>query len=378
MKRKGVRRCISTDSLTYDESCVAHDLSLKTMLFIELMCNQVEANKSYGELIQTKNALAQFGFTNSKNTELLGKMSTQMADYKKAKGVLLFMESVWEKFGTDAMVVRYDHFFEILEKYDMVCGSFDRYLGGIPQFVLNVLVRLNEMWESKELTTEYALGLNYAKSLILKDETTGIENLKKRLRIPLRTDNEAAKKAINSYIGFDMGKADADGERDSLTDVLFIAAPAADMQPIEMSMEFETERLKELRAIKPESSADLDAVRTHWIRTHDRERAEVLEQEIEFLSSKVLQEMGIIEQKIKDEENRLKEIVTSYDLNRYAKIEFIHKEADIIRVLKDPFICSLTPYGVLIHAKWGAEAEDSTIKRYEQLCDAVIGKGGQA
>lgn len=28
---------------------------------------------------------------------------------------------------------------------------------------------------------------------------------------------------------------------------------------------------------------------------------------------------------------------------------------------------------VLIHAKWGAEAEDATIKRYEQLRDAIIG-----
>ena len=60
--------------------------------------------------------------------------------------------------------------------------------------------------------------------------------------------------------------------------------------------------------------------------------------------------------------------------DRYAKISFIHKEAEIVRILKDPFICSLTTHGVLIHAKWGAEAEDATIKRYEQLRDAIIGK----
>lgn len=39
----------------------------------------------------------------------------------------------------------------------------------------------------------------------------------------------------------------------------------------------------------------------------------------------------------------------------------------------DPFICSLCDYGVIIHSMWGAEAEDATIKRYEQLRDAIIG-----
>lgn len=43
----------------------------------------------------------------------------------------------------------------------------------------------------------------------------------------------------------------------------------------------------------------------------------------------------------------------------------------------DPFIFSYSELGyILIHAKWGAEAEDATIKRYEQLRDAIIGKGG--
>lgn len=42
----------------------------------------------------------------------------------------------------------------------------------------------------------------------------------------------------------------------------------------------------------------------------------------------------------------------------------------------DPFVFTVSELGyILIHSMWGAEAEDATIKRYEQLRDAIIGKG---
>lgn len=94
-----------TYTAPYSESHVSADLSAMAMLFIELMCQQQEQNKSYGELIRTKDALAQFGFKNTQNAKLLGAMTGQMAEYKKATDTLAFMEDVWQKFGTDAMVV---------------------------------------------------------------------------------------------------------------------------------------------------------------------------------------------------------------------------------------------------------------------------------
>lgn len=39
----------------------------------------------------------------------------------------------------------------------------------------------------------------------------------------------------------------------------------------------------------------------------------------------------------------------------------------------DPFICSLTKYGVMIFTKWGNEAQDDIIKRYEELSKYVNG-----
>lgn len=362
-----------TYTAPYSEAQVSADLSAMAMLFIELMCQQQEQNKSYGELICTKNALAQFGFKNSQNAKLLGAMTEQMAEYKKASDTLAFMEDVWQKFGTDAMVVRYDHFFQILEKYDMVCGSFDRYTGGIPQSALDTLTRLNEMWERGKLKRKYALGLSYARQLTFENEITGMETMKRRLRVSLRTNDKLVASAISDYVGFDIEAKDSDEKHDTLTDVLFIAAPVADMKPLKMEVRFDTDKLNKLRNARPNIEHEFEIARKRFLCSLECSRA--LRDEYHRLGDIRNKEAAAINQAVKDEEVRLQAILADSDINRYAKISFIHKEAEIVRILKDPFICSLTPCGVLIHAKWGPEAEDATIRRYEQLRDAVIGKG---
>lgn len=47
-------------------------------------------------------------------------------------------------------------------------------------------------------------------------------------------------------------------------------------------------------------------------------------------------------------------------MNASRGIRFIQKP-------KDPFICSLVPYGVVIYSRWGKEAEDESLARYDQL-----------
>lgn len=52
------------------------------------------------------------------------------------------------------------------------------------------------------------------------------------------------------------------------------------------------------------------------------------------------------------------------------KVKSLSKFARFIQT-KDPFFCSCTEYGVLIYSKWGDEAQDEIIKRYEQLSKSV-------
>ncbi len=354
----------------YEEAHVTADLSAKAMLWITLLCDQVEQNKSYGELIQTKDALSKFGLYNSQNAMLLGEMTPQMQQYTEATNTLAFMEEVWEKFGKEVMVVRYDHFFEILEKYDMVCGSFNRYMGAIPQEAIDTLNRLDEMWRQKEFNQRYGLTLGYASFYLLKDEDSGIQPLINRIRIPFRVSDRGIMKQISNLTGIKLN-ATENSDLGSITEALFIAAPAADMKPLEMNVSLATDKLGKLRNAEPSTPEPSPHLFAGYGLRFSGQTQQLSEYEIRM--SKRREEIRSIEQAVKDEENRLKDIFRTSDINRYAKIDFISEEPKIVRILRDPFICSLTPHGVLIHAKWGAEAEDATIKRYEQLRYAVMG-----
>lgn len=91
----------------------------------------------------------------------------------------------------------------------------------------------------------------------------------------------------------------------------------------------------------------------------------------------LVQSVSVENRAIRDEESRLQSVIEKSNIARYCEIDFIKTQPIPERKLFDPFICSCTPHGVLIHAKWGAEAEDATIKRYVQLRDAIIGEGGE-
>lgn len=359
----------------YEEAHITADLSAKAMLMIAMLCDQAEQNKSYGELIQTKDALSKFGFSNSQSAKLLGEMTQQMQQYTEATNTLAFMEEVWQKFGKEAMVVRYDHFFEILEKYDMVCGSFDRYTGAIPQDAINTLNRLSDMWEQKQFNQRYGLKLGYTGEYVIRNEDTGIRSMIKMLRMPMLVSDKGVTEQL-ANVTSSTTPTDDEGPLKSITDSLFIAAPAADMKPVELEVEFKTAKLKKLRSASPATKA----LSFRWVYGYneaisDKEikRREAERDRVNAIRRK---EIADICQAVTDEEERLKGILRASDINRYAKINFISEEPEIVRILRDPFICSLTRYGVLIHAKWGAEAEDATIKRYEQLRDAIMGKGG--
>lgn len=354
---------VETTPKLYTAEDVHRDLTAFVLLFLSDIQQEIERKEVPATISQDAALLSEFGLTHSKNAviakNLAKEVSAHNKEYDRKKAALAFMADVWATFGTDAMVVRYDHFFQILEKYDMVCGSFDRYTGGIPQEALNVLSSLKELWGKGQFRSEYGLPLSYASSFTFRDESCDIVHLRNRARIPMRVSDEAvmrqfAKLCFIKNLGVDKPRG-----LESINDALFIAAPAADMKPLKMEVKFDLRDSDDVRSARERKKRELGS--ELW--------------KYPSLSQSRIEEAE--NRAIRAEETRMQSVIEKSNIARYCEIDFIKTQPLPERKLYDPFICSLTPHGVLIHAKWGAEAEDATIKRYEQLRDAIIGKGGE-
>ena len=329
----------------YTAEDVHRDLMAKVLLFLTDIQQEIE-RKDVPAVIQNDAALlSEFGFSNAKNTQIANSIRKSVATHNKAyeekKSALAFMEEVWQKFGKEAMVVRYDHFFEILEKYDMVCGSFDRYTGTIPNEALGVLASLKEMWEKGGFSPEFGMAHRYARTFTLRDISCDLKHLKNRARMPFRVEDKEVMRVMERLSFIPNLGVDTDLSLGSINDALFIAAPAADMKPLNMAIEFKL---------------------SHNINPSNFERGYQYDRAVSLYK--------------REKGDEIQAIIEKSSIPCYCKCDFIKTQPLPERKVYDPFICSLTRYGVLIHAKWGAEAEDATIKRYEQLRDAIMGKGG--
>lgn len=343
----------------YTVEDVHRDLTAFTLLFLSNIEQEIERKEVPTTISHDVALLSEFGLTNSKNAVICNNFVKEVAahnkEYDSKKASLTFMSDVLAKFGKDAMVVRYDHFFQILEKYDMVCGSFDRYTGSIPQEALNMLSSLKELWNKGQFHFEYGLPLGYASSFTFRDESCDIVRLRNRARMPMRvSDANVMQQIARLCLIKDLGCFTPRG-LECLNDALFIAAPTADMKPLRITINFDVRDSLNVKRARKKAEDELGV--NLWRYPN--------------MSADLIRHAE--NDAILAEETRLQSIIEESDIDRYCDIDLIKTQPLPKRMLYDPFICSLTPYGVLIHAKWGPEAEDATIKRYEQLRDAIMG-----
>lgn len=230
--------------------------------------------------------------------------------------LLRFMIKMWRDLGPKTMLVDFEHFRNILKKHNMMCVTFGSYLGDIPA------ENLLEIESAVSILKEYPIGL-YSKPISSKEViyASNSEELLDAIRFPFH--QEDAVRFKYGCVGFEY-ISPGPYENSSL----FIAAPKdyVDKPSLRVKNRFE-----------------------FGFSLPNRERR-VIEQ---ISADKILQ--GIEGSGYVREISQPAITVHSYDI--------------------DPFICSICDLGVIIHSMWGAEADDSTIRRYAELRDAIIGNG---
>ena len=297
----------------YTAEEVHAELTSKFLLFMEDIKRTTEYNTVPESVRQEYETLEKLGFINSKNAELTGRIVRYVNDFNKKHEenieALRFMKKAWETFGRDVMVVRYDHFFDLIKKYNLVCGTFDRYTGAIPLDSLAEIARVKKIVDGGH---ELIIAHHYINRIDIScyspkeisrfgmiPNDFGILRLMPKPFSQMKLSRENNDDMIGVYHYDSQLYLSGVHFLDYVPHHLFIAAPAYEMK-----------------------EADIQVVFNSKQGTRQR-RADTL----------------------------VRARVRTYD----------------------PFICSLTKYGVMIFTKWGNEAQDDIIKRYEALSKYVNG-----
>lgn len=320
----------------YTATEVHADLMAMAMLFLADIKKDNRCGNVPATLMQEVDLLKRLGFRNSRNARMVSEVKshveTQEKAYRENRAALNFMQSAWETFGQDVMVVRYDHFFGILKKYNLVCGSFNRFTGTIPADKLSAILHTMETLKEK---SDFAVRFNYITQI--DRDTNGIKMLQWFNINPI--SNDKIGDALSPLTGINYKNPRP----------MPLSTYRNKKQGLEEALEHRFSDYNRTSIIN-----DLKALERNTVCLEDTQYA--------FIAAPAQEMKPMLIRVVSS-----KSISKSIDEEEEAKRE-------AIRTL-DPFICSLTPYGVLIHAKWGPEAEDATIKRYEQLRDAIMGDG---
>lgn len=324
------------DIKTYTAAEVHADLTAMMLLFLSDIQQEAGHKEVPAPLLADSERLTKLGFRRSQNlnhaTCIINEVKDYNREHEKKVATLNFMRQAWSVFGKDTMIVRYGQFLSLLEKYNLVCGSFDRYTGAIP--------------------AENLADIERAVAII--------EGAGKDMIIPFR------------YI------TEVDTDNNSLKWLQWF-----NLFPMDDSVRtplFEYMGLRELYAGKKKPSRRSDSEHARFVRSRIQEALSIYTDQTDSPQSYpnlTSEDCNVfIAAPAQEMENFEIEIYSSKAIREYnAWQDRLERERlSRIRTL-DPFVCSLTPFGIMIYTKWGAEAEDATIKRYEQLRDTIM-KGG--
>lgn len=269
--------------------------------------------------------LCKLGLANTKNAQILktkidevGAINEGIDSYNAAidrqKEFCAFIKEMLEVFGHNTLLVRFDDFEQIIRKYNLACGRLEDYTGIIPE------KNLAELESAKQKLVK---AKDY-KSRVTYREFSKTNFCDSALFIPHFIDSH-----INNNI--------------------------------EYVYPFLNEHIHELikvEEIDPEY-VDESKIESYKI--------------FPFIKSKEYLSTGITEMfrqrqtgvKVDDKGSTNLFIVAPYkDIKNGVRLRrFVKAE--------DPFICSYTTFGIMIHTAWGEEAEDEVLDKYHKMINLL-------
>ena len=305
----------------YTAEDVTKDLTTMMLLFLADVQQCVERKQMSDELVKEKQMLQSLGLSNTKNAQLIENHEKEIAQYNAKVDSFVLMNEAWKMFGNDVMIVRYDQFMQLLEKYNLVCGDLSRYKGFIPEKNLHEIARIKGM----DVPKKFAVYMDELDQVGL---SRPIDELKKAVRFPYRPEgtnalNEMGIPSVGSY---------SNGWPLSMYSNQF--------SPHFFGVPYEE----------------------RFIERERKEREERLKNRPRFFIAAPVQEM---------ERLNVRAEAFMFNSENIKKRAALEDFADINIRTQDPFFCSCTEHGVLIFSKWGDEAQDDIIKRYELLSKTI-------
>lgn len=289
----------------------ASTLFATTILMLSELAKTQEEMLARSEKMRLAKRAEALGFTNSYAV-------AEQKQFNKNVELLRFMLEMWRDLGRNTMLIGLDQFRSLLHRHNLMCVPFDSYKGDIPtknlQEIENTASKLNKF--DKENNRRYGHGLSL-RAMVARSS----EELLDMIRFPFfwgECNNHLRDGSTRIAIPFHVSI--------NPKGFMFIAAPK-------------------------------DFVEKPAIKAY--------QEDIDYSSYSAM---------FDDRINHRIELANAilHGVQGYANVTYATAPKQLPRDY-DPFVCSLCDHGVIIHSMWGAEAEDATIKRYEQLRDAIIG-----
>lgn len=290
----------------------ASTLFATAVLMLTELSKTQEEMLARSEKMQLAKRAEALGFTNSYEV-------AKQQQFNKNVEILRFMLEMWRDLGGNTILIGFDQFQSLLHRHDLMCVPFEAYKGDIPfqnlKEIEDAAAKLNRLDKENNRRYGHALSL---RAMVARSS----RELLDLIRFPFfwgECNNHLRNGSTATTIPFHFSL--------NTKGFMFIAAPKDFVE-------------------KPDIKA--------------------YKEDIDYSSYRAM-----CDDRINHRIELANEILRG--VQGYANVTYATAPKQLPYNF-DPFVCSICDHGVIIHSMWGAEAEDATIKRYEQLRDAIIGK----